>query len=278
MPRAGVLPARIAEPGDEQVHRRPPSPEPEDGGYSESPESPRRRLGLAALGTRLGRLRSLGCLGLRGFFLGRRPLGLRDAREHRVRLADVGDARDRGQVAEQDRVADAERRDVDLDVLGQIARQRLERELVGVLREDAAVGLDAFGLTREDDRDRRLDRAVHAHLEQVEVLQGVAQRVQLHVLDEGVDRRARARHLDLEDRVASAGRGQRLAQMTALDRECERLAPVAVEHARDLARAAERAYLRGPTDLTCLELEHDCLLALIHGPAPAAPRKAGSRP
>ena len=70
-------------------------------------------------------------------------------------------------------------------------------------------------------------------------------------------------HLDLEDRVAAAGRGQRLAQMTALDRERERLAPVAVEDARDLARAAERAHLGRPTDLTCLDLEHDCLLALF---------------
>ena len=100
---------------------------------------------------------------------------------------------DRRQVGDLDRVADVERADVDLDVLGQVARQRLERELVGVLREDAAVGLDALGLTREDDRDGGLDRAVHAHLEQVEVLQRVAQRVQLHVLDERVHRRARRR-------------------------------------------------------------------------------------
>ena len=51
---------------------------------------------------------------------------------------------------------------------------------------------------------------VHAHLEQVEVLQRVAQRVQLHVLDDRVDRRARTGDLDLEDR-----RGGRRAALSA---------------------------------------------------------------
>ena len=215
---------------------------------------------LAALAC-LGGLRSLQRLGLRGLFLGRRALGLRDAREHRVGIADVGDARPLGEIGELDRVADAERGDVELDVLGQIARQCLDRQLVRVLREDAAERLDALGLAHEHDRDGRLDRAVHAHLEQVEVLQRVAQRVQLHGLDDRVHRRLGAGHLDLEHRVAAARLAQRLAQMAALDRERERLAPVAVEHARDLARAAHGARAGRPTDLTCLDLEHDCLLA-----------------
>ena len=94
------------------------------------------------------------------------------------------------EVADLDRVADAELRDVELDVLRQVARQGLDLNLVRVLGEDAAERLDALGLADEHDRDRGLDRPVHAHLEQVEVLQRVAQRVQLHVLDDRVHRRA----------------------------------------------------------------------------------------
>ena len=86
--------------------------------------------------------------------------------------------------AELEGVADLHPGDVGGDALGDLGRQRLDRDLVGDVLEHAAL-LDAGRLlgALELDRDLGLDLLVELDLEQVEVHEAAADRVALLLLD-----------------------------------------------------------------------------------------------
>src|SRR5205814_7300952 len=86
------------------------------------------------------------------------------------------------------------------EMLRNLQRQRLDRDLADDLRGDAALG-DADRLADQLDHDPRLDRLVEAHLLEVDVRESALHRVLLVLLE---DRRARgvlAVEGDVEDRV-----------------------------------------------------------------------------
>ena len=101
-------------------------------------------------------------------------------------------------------VVDLHRGDVDDDAVGDVGRQRFDRDLAGDVLEHAAV-FDAGGVlgALELDRDLGLDRLVELHLLQVDVLEAAADRVQLLLLDDDRDGFA-ALDLEVEERVALA--------------------------------------------------------------------------
>ena len=63
-----------------------------------------------------------------------------------------------GDVAHADALVQHQLADVDLDVLGNVARQALDLDLAADELEDAALLLDALRLALDDDRDRDLNR------------------------------------------------------------------------------------------------------------------------
>ena len=78
-----------------------------------------------------------------------------------------------GRSDEAERVADRHAGDVELEVVRDLQRQRLDVELAADLREDAAF-LHAGGLADELDRDLRLDRLVEPDLVQIDVREPAA--------------------------------------------------------------------------------------------------------
>ena len=108
---------------------------------------------------------------------------------------------DRGQ---REGVVDLHRRDVGDDAIGDVGRQRFDRDLAGDVLEHAAA-FDAGGGVGalELDRDLGLDRLVEVHLLQVDVLEAAADRVQLLLLDDDRDGFA-ALDLEVEERGALA--------------------------------------------------------------------------
>ena len=105
--------------------------------------------------------------------------------------------------------------------------------------ESTPPSIDARGVVGAEqlEHDRRVDRLVHVHAEEVHVDDLAAHRVALEVLDE--HRRGRAAvDADVEDR---AGVGERVAQDARVDGEVRRLAVAAVDDAGHLARAAQPA-------------------------------------
>ena len=92
-------------------------------------------------------------------------------------------------------------RDVDLELLRDLERQRLDVDLVRDLGEDAAL-LDADRLADERDHDGGLDRLVEADLLEVDVRDRAAHLVALVVLEDRRVRRA-AVDGDVEHGVAS---------------------------------------------------------------------------
>ena len=147
-----------------------------------------------------------------------------------------------------------ERGDVDLDVLGDLGRKRLDLELARDEREDAA-GLHTLGLADELDDDRRLDRLVEPDLAQVDVRDGAADRVLLVV---GEDRRVDGLlALDGRRRGSRAGRRARSARPrscsgTAIARAspCRR-----GRRERDPGRAGAATHASRARPLAHLELE-----------------------
>ena len=131
---------------------------------------------------------------------------------------------------------------VDLDVLGDVVRQRLDRELARDVLEDAALD-DARGVLLADqaDGDRGLDRDVEVDPQEVDVHQLVAHGMALGVLEDRGGGRGAA-DAQLEHRAL--GR-QRLAQGALADRERDRSLTPAVEDAGDLAGTAQAAGLTG---------------------------------
>ena len=149
-----------------------------------------------------------------------------------------------------------QRRDVDLDVLRHLERQRLDVDLVRHLGEHAAL-LDAGRLADERDHDGGLDRLVEPDLLEVDVRDRAAHLVALVVLE---DRRVLAAAVDgdVEHDVA-AGRGrQRGAQLALADRDRDGLG-AAVEDARNDALLAQAPGFGGSEDGPLGNLELDAL-------------------
>ena len=113
-----------------------------------------------------------------------------------MRIVEKRDLVDRRHVREAEHVAHLHVRDVDLDVLRHVGRQRFDVELARDEREHAA-RLDAGRLADELDDDRRVDRLVEANLAQVDVRDRAADRILLVL---GENRRMHGR-LTLDDDV-----------------------------------------------------------------------------
>ena len=120
--------------------------------------------------------------------------------------------------------------EVDLDVLGDVRRKRLDVELARDLLHDAA-DLRPRRLADEMHEDGRLDRLVEPHLVEVDVRDRAADRMLLVVLEHRVMRRLLALDDDVDDPVQAGGAGQRDSQLPLADDE--RLVRLPVEHARD---------------------------------------------
>ena len=103
-----------------------------------------------------------------------------------------------------ERFRDPEGRDVDLDLLGDVARLANDRERARDLLEDAALG-DAGRTADEDDRDVDDHVLVHPHFEEVRVQHAPVHRVLLVILEEH-DLLAAALDLELDHGVELVGR------------------------------------------------------------------------
>ena len=169
------------------------------------------------------------------------------------------DVLDRRNVLEPEHVADLHMRDVDLDVLGDVRRERLDVDLARDEREHPA-RLRALGLADELDDDGRVDGLVETHLAQVDVRDRPAQRILLVL---GEDRRMHRRlALDhhVEDRVQAGGACDGSAQRALGDRRSARVT-LAVQHAGNEplrsavadSRASRDPRARAPRASTCLQ-------------------------
>ena len=213
---------------------------------SASPSSPSGRLALA-LGSllALGHLAFLELLALDLFGLRLDELGRhRHRREHRLLgVVQEPEPLEGRKVGEAQGVADRHPADVELEVLRDLERERLDRDLADDLGEHAALG-HADGLAEELDHDPRLDRLVQPDLLQVDVRERPLERMLLVRLE---DRRARGASVegDVEDRVEAALAREGPAQLALLDRDCPRLVAAAVDDAGDQTLLAQASRLRG---------------------------------
>ena len=100
-------------------------------------------------------------------------------------IVEVHHAGGRGDLGQVHGRGDLHSGDVDRDEVGDVGGERLDVELVRDLLHHAAL-LDAGGLlgALDVDGDRRLDLLVEAHLEEVDVHDLAADRVELLVLDD----------------------------------------------------------------------------------------------
>jgi hypothetical protein len=193
-------------------------------------------LGRLALGLALERL-GLGALEL----LLRRDLARRggDRRDHGLRIVEERGALGHDDVGDPQRPVQLELRDVEIDVLRHLERQRLDVELAQRLREHAALAHTRRVLAPGQlDGDRRMNRLVEPDLLQVDVHHVPAHLVQLVVLEDRGVALARAVDLDVEDRVEAAGAGQRAPELALLHADRNRLA-APVEDAGDEALLAQ---------------------------------------
>ena len=109
------------------------------------------------------------------------------------------------------------------------------------MRNHAALGLDARrrGLTLEVDRHVQADLLVFEHALQVDMHDGVARRVHLHVLDD--DRLLLRADVDADDRGIEFLVAHQRQQFVMLEREPRRLAMSAVENGGNLAGMTQAA-------------------------------------
>ena len=170
-----------------------------------------------------------------------------------MRVVEERDAFGRRDVLEPEDVADVERRDVDVDVLRDAHRQRLDVQLALDERDDAAL-LRALGLAHEVDDDRCLDHLVEAHLAQVDVREGSPDRVLLVVReDRGMHGRGALDH-DVEDRVEPRGAGHRSPEHALGDCDRRRLS-IPVQHAGNDPLLAQATRVARAELLTLAHLE-----------------------
>jgi hypothetical protein len=138
----------------------------------------------------------------------------------------------RDEVRDAQSPAELHSRDVHLDTLGNLQRQRLDGHLAEWLREDAALAHAGCVLAAQEmDGDRGVDRLVEPDLLQVDVRDAAAHGIDLVLLEDRRVRAALAVDLDVEDRVQAAGARERPAQLALLDADRDRLAG-AVEDTR----------------------------------------------
>src|SRR5690554_1456779 len=158
-----------------------------------------------------------------------RGLRRRDRDDERLGVADERGALGQLHVGSEDVRAGLEALDRDLDELGQVRRLGLERELLEVGDVDRA----GSGLADHVHGDVDGDLLALAHDLEVDVLDGVADRVALDVLR---DRELhRAVELDLEEHVGDLEREER---RVAGQRDVDGVGAVAVEHGGDEAGTA----------------------------------------
>ena len=289
-----VLAARVAE-ARRRAGRasRPPRP---DGRGAPIPRWCLARRGAAlalgrflALGGTLLALRNLALGQLALFELLALPFGLgldeprrhRHRRQHRLlRIVEERDALLDRQVDEAQRVADRHAAHVEVEVLGNLHRQRLDPDLAADLREHAALG-DTDRLADELDDDLRLDRLVEPDLLQVDVDQPALHRVLLVVLEDRGVGGLLAFERDVEDRVQPLSAGQHAPQLSLGNADRVRLLAAPVEHGRNQPLLAQAARFGGAAALALLYLQLHSLaghrrgsLATVRAPAP----RATSRP
>ena len=162
-----------------------------------------------------------------------RPRGLEQfaitVSEGSSRNVTPGDRRD---IVQPQGLAELEAAEIDLDVLRDRRRQRLDPELACHLLDDPT-DLGSGRLADELHDDGCLDRLVEPHLVEVDVRDRATNRMLLVVLEHGVMRRLLAFDHDVDDPVQPGGAGQRDAELSLTDDE--RLVRLSVEHARDQA-------------------------------------------
>ena len=103
-------------------------------------------------------------------------------------------------LVEIERLVEIHARQIELEELGQIVRQAHDFHVRHVVRDDAALRLDARSsrLALEVDRQVQADLLVLDHPLQVHVHHGIARRMHLHVLDD--DRLLLRVDIDADDR------------------------------------------------------------------------------
>ena len=171
-----------------------------------------------------------------------------------MRIVEEAHPVDRRDVLESKRVADLERADVGVDVLRDLHGQCLDVKLARHVGEDAAGVLDSDWLTDEVDDDRRLDRLVEPNLTEVDVRDGAADRVALHVGEHRRMHRLLALDDDVENRVQPRRSGHRCPKVPLGDQDRARVA-FSVEDARDESARAQAAHVARPALLSLLHFE-----------------------
>ena len=107
-----------------------------------------------------------------------------DRRDDGLGIVEEGDALGRGEGLDGQRVVDLHVRDVDLDDVRDVARQRLDGDLAALLGEHAALGRRPGPRRRRElDGDGRLDGDLHVDPQQVRVHDVAAHGVALELLD-----------------------------------------------------------------------------------------------
>ena len=159
-------------------------------------------------------------------------------------------------------LAELEAADVDLDVLRDVRRQRLDVELPSDLLDDAA-HLRAGRLADEVHEDGGLNRLVEPHLVKVDVRDRAADRMLLVVLEHGVMRGLLAVDDDVDDPVEPRRAGQRDTQLPLADDEC--LVRLAVEHARDQSLTPQALHVAGAELIGAALLDLECDSVPGHG-------------
>ena len=169
------------------------------------------------------------------------PRRHRHRREHRLLgVVQELDALLHRQVDQAQRVADRHPGDVELEVLGNLHRQRLDRDLAVDLGEHAALG-HADRLADQLDHDAGLNRLVEADLLQVDVDDPALDRVLLVLLENRRVGRLLALERDVEDRVQALAARQHAAQLALGDADRVRRLAAAVEDARNQPLLAQAA-------------------------------------
>ena len=136
-------------------------------------------------------------------------------------------------------LADLEVGDVDGEARRDVGRLGRDEQRLQDLVDHAALAGDRLGLALEVDGDLDVDGLVEVDADEVDVEHVAAHGVALHVLHQGG--RAVAVDLEVDDGVEALLGDQRGAQLAPLHREGDRVGPEAVDHAGDLALAAEAA-------------------------------------
>ena len=125
-------------------------------------------------------------------------------------------------------------------MLGHRSRKRLDAQLARDLLHDAAL-LGTGRLADEVHVDRRLDRAVEAHLVEVDVRQRPADRMALELLEHRMVRRLLPLDDHVDDRMQPRRPGEDGPELALADEDRTRVA-LAVEDARNHPLAAEAAH------------------------------------